>query len=65
MVGNPLEMLYHAIGQLDINNIKDYQQPLKGNEIYTKLSKDNQNLQDSETHILHRPMYCWQEINIV
>ncbi|ANW98738.1 hypothetical protein CSTERTH_06685 [Thermoclostridium stercorarium subsp. thermolacticum DSM 2910] len=44
MVGNPLEMLYHAIGQFDINNIKDYQQPLKGNEIYTKLFKDNQEL---------------------
>ena len=44
MVGNPLEMLYHAIGQLDINDIKDYQQPLKGNEVYTKLFKDNQEL---------------------
>jgi len=44
MVGNPLEMLYHAIGQFDINNIKDYQQPLKGNEIYTKLFQDNQEL---------------------
>lgn len=44
MAGNPLEMLYHAIGQFDIDNIKDYQQPLKGNEIYTKLFKDNQEL---------------------
>ena len=44
MVGNPLEMLYHAIGQFDINNIKDHQQPLKGNEVYTKLFKDNQKL---------------------
>jgi hypothetical protein len=44
MVGNPLEMLYHAIGEFDVNNIKPYQHPLKGNEIYTRLFKDKQEL---------------------
>ena len=44
MIGNPLEMLYHAIGDFDISDIKPYQQPLKGNEVYTKLFKDKQEL---------------------
>jgi hypothetical protein len=44
MVGNPIEMLHHAIGDFDVNNIRDYQQPLKGNEIYTKMFEDKQEL---------------------
>ncbi|HDX9638996.1 TPA: hypothetical protein ACGXMH_001321 [Bacillus mobilis] len=34
MLGNPLEFLYHSIGEFNVNNHK---LALKGNEIYTKL----------------------------
>lgn len=40
-LGNPLEYLYHAIGKLDVNNLKPVEGALKDNEIYTKLFDDD------------------------
>ncbi|GCD11406.1 hypothetical protein [Clostridium tagluense] len=42
LIGNGLELLYHAIGQLDVENPQSVS--LKDNEIYTKLNEDGLDL---------------------
>ncbi|WP_101844232.1 hypothetical protein [Halobacillus sp. Marseille-P3879] len=37
LIGNCYEMLLHSIRKFDIHNIKEDQQPLKGNQIHTEL----------------------------
>lgn len=39
MIGNPMEFLKHAIGNLDVDNVME--DSLKGNEVYTKLFEFN------------------------
>lgn len=40
MIGNPVEFLYHAIGQFDIETVKEEELPLRENEIHTNLFED-------------------------